>query len=470
MLVDFFKLIFFKLLALFFGLASLLLISRAISPEIFGKYSLFISILNILAFAVFCFPNVALLKYSRNLNHNNALVQTIFHSRILIHICFVCVATIVLFALSSNGLNSNICLLLWIGVVLLPAGEIIITKLQSEKMFLQIGFSSFLQKITFFVATLFSIHFMELEWKTFVIFVLLGSAFGIAFLSIQVRKNILPFRPSLLWMKKLIKFGLPMLLFSVCSYGIAWVDIWTLNFLGTAQQVGYYSWAYSSVLIATSLFVPLSMVVAPWGIDKVYERADSDIFEFVNKGRSISNLLMVLSPIIIVCVSLVLFNLPDFQYKKSIPPLIILLTSVSVHCSLSLLEPVTMASSYLFRRAAILMLICFFLNLFLDIILFKLFGLNGPAYATLLTLIFWSFGQRYIVLESAGTKPIIHLFLWSLESFTLALLLVFALTGNFHTIWFKSIFLSAIYYMWFFWGCTDLNGDGVRSLIRRHFQ
>ena len=399
---------------------SVLFLARILDTEAFGTYSLSLTIITLVSvFARFGLDNVNLKQVASYLEESeDVALGYIYTSFKLIVIIGTALSLIIFFY--SNEIAYYIFNkpslekpLHYFSFLIVPSALLYLFA-AVFKSFGQPVYSIFVQNILvplfliIFVCLIYIFNFLSI---TNIIFIIISShiiAIIIFFITLHKKHpissvNKIPFQ-------KLIYEGWPMLLISSGSLIMGYTDIIILGIFCSESDVGIYTVASKSVMIASLILVAINSITAPLYAKYFYQK-DIHSLEYLAKQTSVLLLIIAISFFCIFYIfATYIMGWFGSTYIKGSSILIVLsvgqffiVASGSVSYLLSMTGKENTFKNILLVSAA--------LNIILNLILVKTMGAIGVAYATVLSTFIWNIWSMYAVKR--------HLGFWTLNIFSL---------------------------------------------------
>lgn len=181
------------------------------------------------------------------------------------------------------------------------------------------------------------------------------------------------------------KNAFPFLLISMSSMLLAWVDFYVISFFESDSNLGIYS---ASTKLAQFMLFPASAIAIFFSNKLVEFYKDNNHKSVVVFLKKITIILFIVSSLLFIFINLfssTILNLFGSEFKEGNIVLLILTFAYLINSSFGSFETVLLMSSYkkyLFNMNLITVL----LNIILNIPLVFLYGIEGAAFGTLITI------------------------------------------------------------------------------------
>jgi len=192
------------------------------------------------------------------------------------------------------------------------------------------------------------------------------------------------------------KNAFPYLLISMSSMLLAWVDFYVISFFESDNTLGIYS---ASTKFAQFMLFPASAIAIFFSNKLVEFYKNNDHKSVVTFLKKITIILFIVSSLLFVLINLFsssILNLFGEEFKEGNVVLLILTFAYLINASLGSFETVLLMSSYK-RYLFNLNLITVLLNIIFNIPLVFLFGIEGAALGTLISIATNRIMQYYFI-------------------------------------------------------------------------
>lgn len=187
----------------------------------------------------------------------------------------------------------------------------------------------------------------------------------------------------------ILRFSLPLFISGIASMLMAWTDIIMLGIFLPSSDVGVYSVALRISTLVSIVLIAVNTVAAPkfaefWALGK----ADELIFFAKNVTRFVSIISFILFSIVILFGKEVLMFFGN-EYTNGLSSLIVLSFGQLINAMAGSVGYILIMTQYqTFHRNVILL--GALLNMTLNFVLIPYLGILGAAFSTTLTLVFWN--------------------------------------------------------------------------------
>ncbi|MFD1314949.1 flippase [Namhaeicola litoreus] len=403
------KTFFFKIIGLAFSYVVMLLITHHFGSEVFGRYSIVITILSLITIVfTFGFPS-ALVRLIADRSHFvvkpktdfiESILKIVFLSGVLLSLGLYFLAP----ALASSFFkDSELELYLQIAscfVIPMMFHEIFLGYFRGRSFFNQYNLFLFLLPPIFFILIYFGIaNFIPGQERTIYAF---GFAISIIFLIELVR--IKPFSKVVknkFSIKKLLKLSLPMMMSNAVLFLLNWTDVFMLGYFRPMQEVGVYNVAFKIASLGLLILIVFNVIIAPQIALYYQQNQKEKLKKYIQGATRLISLCTI--PIIL---GIMLFNdtllgLFGEDFTEGRTALIILSLGVLINAISGNVDQIlNMTNQQVTMRN--LSLLCILLNVILNFILIPKYGINGAAMASLMTTVILNLSSIYIIKKKLG--------------------------------------------------------------------
>lgn len=385
---------------------SLWQISLNVMPDVYGQYSLYLSIVGFASMLFIGWPNAAILRYGREEWNQRQSLGEILATRFLLYFAGVIVA--LLLAASLNSLTARLMntagsqfFLIAFGIILIPLSEIGIYANQATGRSLPWGLSPFISQMIFLTGIFFiSLMSVNAGVKYLASWFLAGSVMSAAAVFVMLPKTAWSyFRPSMTAMRNILHYSWALPFGAIASYTVNWVDAWVIRAYMDTYNVGIYTWAYQITAIGGLAFAPLSAILTPSMIDARLSGNTKLLSRHGHVSLSITVLTGIAGLLLLVMVYPVLSIAAGSQYMKAYMVILILLSSIPFHLLGYLVTPILCAYEFLIPKTVFVSIGIAIANIIGDLLLVPLIGINGAALATWTVFFISGILQVYLIIR-----------------------------------------------------------------------
>lgn len=271
--------------------------------------------------------------------------------------------------------------------------------LEWKKDFLSYGLSMFIfPNILFFIIVyLFRSLGLNAEFYVQLSYILALSVVGIyLLLKIPLRKVNKKYA-----YKNLFKISLPILFSSMFLFISNWTDIFMLGSMVSKSEVGIYSAAYKLATISLIVILTVNIVIAPKIAELYHKKEQNQLKAEVRKANQLMTVLTL--PIVAVLLLFRKFFLGLFglEFLSGETTLILLTIGFLFNAFSGTISPILNMTDYqkIFRNLTLAMAV---LNIGLNYFLIPQYGIDGAAFASLLSQLFLNVMAIYYIKKHLG--------------------------------------------------------------------
>ena len=367
------------------------LIVRAINPDGFGIFSLFLMIGAIICMLLIDWPNPSIIRYGKEEFIETDTILEMFWARFALLIVTYSIIIVFLFILKDyidSYIGIKYASFLLLGYVCSLSGGLFISNiLQTVGKIKLFSFMNFISK--FLILIIFIIIMIAFESVTIVdvILIYILSQITIVIIGIATldKKCILPVKISKEKILKIIKFSWPMIFGAISSILYTYTSTILINHYMTISDVGIYSVSFFVMTILSTIILSISYLLLPIVASIKTQKRTQIIYEFINEivpqGVFFWSLFVSLSAIVCSISIPIIFG-PSFAQATT--PMLILLIGASFLSITAFHTCVLMNYDYMKALVWHSIIFAFFI-LIASLVLIPLFGLNGAAFAVSLS-------------------------------------------------------------------------------------
>lgn len=271
--------------------------------------------------------------------------------------------------------------------------------LSGKKAFLAYGLNMFIfpNLLFFIIVYLFRISGLKTEFYVLLSYILALSVVGIYLLfKIPLRKTSKSYA-----YKKLFQISLPILFSSMFLFISNWTDIFMLGSMVTKSEVGIYSAAYKLATISLIVILTVNIVISPKIAELYHQKKRNQLKSDIRKANQLMTLLTL--PIVFGLILFRKFFLGLFgaEFLSGEITLILLTIGFLFNAFSGTISPILNMTDYqkIFRNLTLAMAI---LNIGLNYLLIPKFGINGAAFASLVSQLFLNSMAIYYIRKHLG--------------------------------------------------------------------
>ena len=394
MLKTYISLVSLQIIGFLLSACFVFLVSKGIPAEVFGQYSLALSIAQTVAIVGLGWTNAALLRYAREEYTKHGTLGRTLGARLAIHAVLVALLFSILTVYSAQvsgwiGTDRSVMPLLLTWILMISLADMGSYAGQAVNRYSGYGSALVVVKAAQLCAAALITMGLYEGWRPLV----LGGIVGYGLASIiswrQVPIDLLR-GIKLDWskIKLILIYSWSVPFGSLGGVMVAWMDMWFINHYLDVRKVGVYSWAYYIIVLASSLLVPLSAVLAPRMIDLRVARDSRAIDSYIRQSMGLFFLAASTMPLMMAIVVGVfsIVELGEYGSAKA-PILLFLATSVFMGMG-HLLGPMLSAYEGLVAYVTLSSVSVAIINAIGDWLLVPQLDMLGAALATAMAIAF----------------------------------------------------------------------------------
>ncbi|MBI2321373.1 MAG: oligosaccharide flippase family protein, partial [Chloroflexi bacterium] len=371
------------------ALVTFWLVSLHVSPEAFGRCSLYLAALGAAAMLLVNWPNAALLRYGREEWVQRQRVGETLAARGLLYAAGV-IATIGLAWLLDPLLRAYLSIAtspfwwLVLGIVLMPVVEMAIYAHQAVGRRLPYGYAPLVSRVTFLAAVaLIPVAGIRAEWDYLAAAMAAGWLLSATLVILTFPRDAwCGLRPTRAALRRILGYSWAIPLGALAAYTVNWVDAWVIRIYLGPEAVGIYTWAYQITAIGGLAFAPLGALLIPSMVDA---HVAGDLRRLSRHGqRSLRLVVLVgaLGTIVLAVVYPLLSSLAGPGYRGSYPVILLLLAAIPFQLLGYLMNPLMAPFESLVPKGMLMNAGLAVANVIGDLVLVPLVGITGAAIAT----------------------------------------------------------------------------------------
>lgn len=373
-------------------------VTFAVQAEDFGRFSLILSLIQVIGTGTLSFCNLALLRYAREEYAETESIGVALGTRMFIHIVTLAIILPLAWLISPAFLNlldlgeASIGILLF-GLLIIPLNEMGTVAAQSVGRYVGFGASPLIFR-SIQISCLFLMFILSITaWEFLAIGTLLGYAVGgaIAWASIPI-SALKEIRFRLSSFKKFLTYSwsIPFALLSVVL--LNWQDLWFIQYFLDTKMVGVYAWGYNISLLAAAMLAPLSALMSTNVIDLSLKNAQGKFKQYSEMANSVFYLAVCIFPMLAILFGLFFNLIPLGDYHNAIIPAQLLILAIVFQSGRVFWEAVVFAYEKTAAIGAAIMVGMAIINGLLNLLLVPTIGVSGAAISTLAAFSFGMLG------------------------------------------------------------------------------
>lgn len=399
----------FKIISLLLAYLLMLLIANKFGADVFGRYSIALTLSQLLVMVFTLGLPTAIVKLTSNSQNFNITFQNNYFSKTLLITLISGVLVSAILFVFSEFLSVRIFkdlhlkdyfILSSFFLIPLMFHELFSNFFRGKKDFTKYNFFTFILPYVFFFSIFYTlISYSFREEITFLSYVL-----GIALIFILelVAYFKLGIKTKINFStKKLLKLALPMMFSTSLLFLLNWTDIFMLGSMKTSSEVGIYNVAFKIASLGYIVIIAINVVIAP-KISELYGEKKMETLKKVihQSTRLIITLTLPLMLILFLLRKPILsFFGEEFLLGETALIIIgigVLISSISGNVD----QILNMTNGHKILRN--ITFFCFITNVVLNYLLIPLYGINGAATASLITNVLINVICLYYIKKNLG--------------------------------------------------------------------
>jgi len=407
--------LFFQVAALIVGFLSTLLIANYYGAETLGVFSLSIAVLSLIVILSRLGIDTALVRLLASYNSQGQENYSVETHRKAVHIVFLTslLLTILLFSLSSfvaGSVFGNPALSPYFRIISLAIFPLSLMTINAAAFrgFKQIKRYSYFKSVSTRLFQLILLAaltpFMTgtaIPLYTFLAGVILAAALS-QYLwmknsrAIAVKKAIPDIK-----IKEILRISIPMIIAGSMFFVMQWTDTIFIGVFGTESEVGVYTVALKLATLATVSLLAINSIAAP-KFAELYSKGKIEELGVVVR-QSTKLIFWTSFPVVLIIAVLSPYLLGFFglEFKDGKSALLILLTGYFISAisgSVGILLQMT-GKQKTFQN---IVAVAATMNIILNLVLIPMYGINGAAVATTISMFFWNLTSVFFIRSEYG--------------------------------------------------------------------
>jgi len=391
--------------------ATMVAVSRIFTPEQYGHFVLYLSLVTVGTFVLSGWTAMAFLRYGREEWQARGRLGEPLASQLLVALCGAVAGGLLAVLLSRQlgalmALDAGPTLLLALGLLALPLPTVASYAGQIAGRPVLLGGVALVQRAVVFAGVVTTGGLVASpSWRPLAAWSIAGAAVaGFVGFAALPRSVWRPFAPRLAVLRRMAGYSWSIPFGSFAAFVIEWVDVWVLRLYHDTRQVGLYGWTYQLVGVGTLLFSTLAILLTPRLIDV---RMRNDVAALSAYCRQALVLLALLSCALLAVLPFVtplLRWLAEPDYGEARASLLVLVGGLPFLLLGFLMAPIASAYEALVPRWAAIAAAACALNAAGDLALVPTFAGLGAAISTVLAFAFSGVAQVIVHSRHLGTR------------------------------------------------------------------
>lgn len=373
------------------GLVNLALLSRVLTTEEMGKYSLFLMVVNLALVLGLNWSDSSIVRHGREEYVLDKKINKSFWARTYLFVPVLIIFTLIFITYRTSisnyvGIEEKYISLVISLFLLNGLVNWLIFTYQSIDQMRKSAYLYFLQKL-FFLICLGIIFLKKVSPKISLILIMINLSFLFSFLFNLTRfdfKLIRPYNFSKEYFKKIWSFSWPQLIGFSGIYTIKYIDLYVIKKYLSLSDVGIYNISYNGFTMIIGTLMIIYVIFMPLIVEYKSKKRYDRIKKYVAQIPILTLAWGLIALLIMFTSSLFIPLIFSDKYIMSIPSFnILMIASIFSFISICFL-PLLNAFDYV-KIQQTSNIISAGANIFLDFKLVPKMGIVGAAYATLIT-------------------------------------------------------------------------------------
>ncbi|MCF6297790.1 MAG: flippase [Flavobacteriaceae bacterium] len=399
----------FKIIGLILAYLVLIIITKKFGSEAFGRYSIVITVAQIIVIIfTFGFPSV-LIKLLNDKNHFDEklksdflikIIRVTFISSLFVSISLYFISDIISINVFNDNLLSQYFKLLSLFIVPLMLHEVLLNYFRGLNDFKKYNIFLFVLPPLFFIIIFYLLNLNQYHEIT----TIKSYGFGISLVFViefilykQLKFSNLKKCDA----KKIFKLSFPMMISGAILFLLNWTDVFMLGAMVTSKEVGIYNLAFKIASVGLLIIIVINVVIGS-KISELYNKNDlAALKNTINKSTQLITVLTVPLIFLIIYFSEEILGFFGDDFIEGKITLILLSLGVLINAISGNVDQVLNMTNNqsVMKNITIFTL---FVNVILNLILIPIYGMNGAAFASLISNIFLNLVSIYFIKKKLG--------------------------------------------------------------------
>lgn len=383
---KFFSFSLLRIASMILGLVSNIFIIRKLTVEDFGVFSIALLVVNLITTFGFSWSSSSILYFGSREKAKYGSINKTFWARNIIIFVSLIISTIGIVLLKDEinayiGLNISFLLILWLYV------SVIENYLNQYFLAVKKQVTSSMLSITAKIIYILLILLLPFDVITLILLYIISHASVIFYVLGINRKDIGRFEYDKQWFRQVLNFSLWQLFGFSGIYLLNFGDVAVVKHFGTSEDVGFYNAAYQLFnAIASFSFVISSFYAA--NISSYFAKDNKNkIHQFYYKERKFIIVASLIAHSLVILLSKpIILMLYGQEYIKSVSIFNILMLGSAIKY-MTVFYMLYYNTNGKHHIQQVLNIIIAIVNVGLSIVFIQFMGLEGPAIATVITLL-----------------------------------------------------------------------------------
>lgn len=410
MVAELLRLVGWRLLSLLFAGLFLASVAAAVPAEVFGRFSLAMSVVTVAGGGLLSLGNHALLRFGRQAFAETGTIGGQVALRLQLFAAVYLTVAVGLWAAvplwqGFLGISDGDLPWLLLGLLLVPLGETGIFAAQAAGRFTGFGVAPAVARGIHLAVLIGLIAADAVSWRTLFLGAVTGYGVAAAFTWWSLPAGCLGrWRRRTPGLRLFAGFGwsIPLASLSVAVMGA--VDLWFLRGFRSVEEVGVYSWIYAIAMTATALLAPLGALLANRYLDHVRRHEHAALGALLTQTRTVM-LLAIGGCLAGAGVFLALATVLPVdlgRYAGAVAPGVVLLAGIAFQLGTNMWETMSLGRDGRTVAASLVLGLMALTNVLLDWFLVPAIGVLGAAFATSGAYLVGAVGLHALVAVDGG--------------------------------------------------------------------
>jgi O-antigen/teichoic acid export membrane protein len=371
------------------AIAGLRWLAVYVSPETFGQYALYQSVVSAGTLFLLSWPNAALVRFGREEWATHGRVGTTLAARVLLFGACLLVAFAIAWSLDPwlrTFLHVDQSPFRWIalGLVVTPVAELVVYLHQTVGRTEVYGYTPLITRVGFLIGVLLIPVFgTGRDWTYLALCISAATAVAAASAAAALPSSCWSeFRLDSRTIVKVLRYSWALPFAGISTYVVNWVDSWVIRGVKGVGSVGVYNWAYQTTVVAALAFAPIAVVLTPRMIDARLTGDSAGIKRYVDAIAPTATLMAAAVAVGLAFVFPMLRWVAGPAYAAAYPVILILLSALPFQLIAYLVTPLGNAYERVLPRFVLVSAAIAVLNAIGDVLLVTRVGIAGAAIAT----------------------------------------------------------------------------------------
>ncbi len=400
-----------RALSFAFAGAFLALVAMAMPSDAFGRFSLALSVMQVVGTGFLSFGNLALLRFAREEYKATGQIGGTLGVRLALYGVVLALAATILWLVFPQlveglGLAPAVLPLLLLGLVVLSLQEMGAFCSQAVERYTGYGLAPAAFRLTQLVTVAVMFLYAATSWWVLMWGTIAGYAVGALINWTRIpRRTLRGLALTRDTIGRYIAYSWSTPIATASVVLVSWMDLWFLERYHGTAAVGVYAWAYSISLFATALITPIGALLSPRLIDLKVSGDREGLRRLVSLSKSLFAGCVVLAALAAGAFGAAGQWIDLGSYAGAIAPAMILVAATALQLGTNLSYQTALAHEDLISHATVVLVIGGLVNALGDWALVPALGGVGAAIATAGAFAVNMAGLLWIVERHLGRAP-----------------------------------------------------------------